>query len=336
MIDVLLLCVQDNANTGWKIFKCLQSLGLKVMGFKGEFHPFAYPEQLPIHPYLRMASEMDGAAFHFNIPDFEGYFQESRVIHYMHSYFIGVKRPLDKKRVVVQHGGAFYRVNPEMHNTLFNPIADATIIQMPDLWNLGAEKKHLIYFPVQTDTLMPNYRRANPDKIVIGHFPSRSTWKGSDVIGSVLDRLKAEPKYADAFEYVGFRTDQDIKDNWSIWYNQIQKYRDCDIIIDNLSSIAQDREYGEWGNTAFEASALGKIVVTASIHHDLYEQEYGECALQIANDEKAFEKTIRNLLSMGPAELVDLKQKARTWVVEKHSIEATANRLWERIYKYFF
>ena len=52
MPEVLMLARDDWANTGWRFFKCIQSLGIDILALKGNFHRMAYPEQIPIHPVL--------------------------------------------------------------------------------------------------------------------------------------------------------------------------------------------------------------------------------------------------------------------------------------------
>jgi len=94
--------------------------------------------------------------------------------------------------------------------------------------------------------------------------------------------------------------------------------------------------FGEWGNTAIEAASLGKIVVTNSKSTDIYRREYGGCALNIVNNKSQLEKTLVRLLQMSDKELKKEKMRTRAWVVENHSMEANAKRLWEKVYSKFF
>jgi ribonuclease HI len=77
---------------------------------------------------------------------------------------------------------------------------------------------------------------------------------------------------------------------------------------------------------------MGKIVVTNSLAKDLYAKEFGSCALQIANDSKALEQTLKMILSLSEKEIQDKKHESREWVEQKHSIPATAKRLWDKVY----
>jgi hypothetical protein len=91
--------------------------------------------------------------------------------------------------------------------------------------------------------------------------------------------------------------------------------------------------FGEWGNTALEAAALGKIVVTNSLNTDLYRAEYGDCALQIANTPEALKETLQRLISLSDGELTQLKLQSREWVENKHSMMPTGERMWDKVYR---
>jgi hypothetical protein len=106
-----------------------------------------------------------------------------------------------------------------------------------------------------------------------------------------------------------------------------------DVLIETIRLEIQGRPFGEWGNTALEASALGKIVITNSLNTDLYEQEYGDLALWIANDADQLEKQLRKALTMSDDDLLNERVKMRQWAETNHSIGATGLRLWEKIYK---
>jgi len=337
MIDVLMLTGHDWANTGWRFSQCLQSLGLEVLFFKGMMHPFCYPEQGIVHPALYEMVKEHGAHTHlaFEVPKLKFYADNAKVIHYRDSSFIDTTADLSKKRVVVQHGGRTYRVGHETINEIFNPIVDATLIQMPDLLGLGAKNEQLVYYPVQTERLLPHYKRQY-DRLTIGHFPTGQIEKGSSLIVSVLEELNAG-KFKDRFYFMGTTDFTKARGKMLLWQDHLQRTAACDIIIETCSMTAQGRPYGEWGNTAIEAAALGKIVVTNSLSTELYKTEYGpDCALHIANNGEEMKDVLSRLLSMTDRELLAEKEKSRAWVEKYHSMEATAARLWDKIYKYFF
>ena len=331
MPDVLILGHADWANTAWRFFKCLQHLKIDVMALKGEYHRMAYPEQIPIHPTLMKIEQKD---FCFKEPRLVQYSKDAKVIHYFASKFIFCGVDPREKKVVMQHGGTLYRNNFQKLNEYYNPFVDATIIQCPDLLGLGANNEHWIYYPVDTEYIQPDFTTGK--KLVIGHFPSNPEVKGTKNILRVIKRLE-ESDLSDRFEYVGNRKadwgSDFIQEDLVLWTDNLKRLAKCDIVIETCNDNIYGRKYGEWGNTAIEAAALGKIVVTNSLAQGLYEDEYGICALNIANHPDALEKTLRRLLSLSNKEIRQKKQETRCWVEAKHSIPATAKRLWEKVYR---
>jgi glycosyltransferase involved in cell wall biosynthesis len=327
MIDVLMLTYMDHANTGWRTMKCLQSLGLEVVFLKGHYHPFMYPEQGCVHPSLLEAFNGQKMFPPPRVPELKRIADNAKILHFIASAFVDTGTNLKQKKVVMQHGGATYRVNHETINNNLNPYISASAVQMPDLMGLGAKNEHLIFFSVDTDYLKPEYQR-HSDSIIIGHFPSASAYKGTSDFLEVISSFKEG-----SFEYMG--CDGETMQLY-IWLDVLKAMRQCDVILDVLAPKAQGRTYGEWGNIAFEAAALGKIVITNSSNIEMYKREYG-CvpAMRIANSKGEVERHLREIISMTPEQMLNERKAAREWVEENHSIKATANRYWEKIYKYF-
>jgi len=245
----------------------------------------------------------------------------SKVLHFIASTVLGGVK-LNGQKKVVQHGGSVYRQNANDMNKEFSDV-DATIIQCPDLLGLGAKNESLIYYPVDTDMIKPTGNGGK--KLRIGHFPSNPEVKGSDMIERLMRAMKIEYEFKYDFEYVGSRETVPWRDN-------LKRMGECDIIIECLNPQQGKAVYGEWGNTALEAAALGKIVITNSLKEDIYKQEYGHCELLIANSLNAMKNHLGLLLD-GGININHKKEATRQWVVEKHSMKATAERLWNKVYK---
>jgi glycosyltransferase involved in cell wall biosynthesis len=336
MIDVLMLTHYDNANTGYRFSKCLELLGLKVLFYKGRTHSYNYPKQGKVHRAIAKTKKIRDSASTFYIPALQPIVKEAKVIHFIASSFINTGLHLTNKKVVVQHGGSLYRQYYKRLNRIFNPIADATIIQMPDLLNLGAKNETYISFPVDTDYLKPNFKRKS-NKILIGHFPSGIEVKGTRLILDAIQRLKNFPELKNRFEYVGIK-DLNVKPKSGgiSWDSNLKRVSNCDVIIDACNLKQRGKVYGEWGNSAFEAAALGTIPITHSLKVGLYEKIYGKCPLHIANRKKDVVNRLREIILMSDKELLAEKKKLRKWIVRKHSFKATAKRLWDEIYCNFF
>ena len=329
-MKVLMLAWADWANTGWRFSKCLEMLGLDVTYYKGRRHHFSYPEQGQLHPSL-YHRKMYGKVQTVYAPALQREVEKADVIHFIASTFVDSGVWLHGKRVIVQHGGSLYRQNFIELNNFFNPIVDKTIIQCPDLLKLGAKNEKLIYYPVDTKKLTPDFgRRSN--KLLVGHFPSNTTVKGTQAIRDTIQRLQGISELRDRFEYVGCNSDTA---ETLPWEKHLHRIRNCDIIIETCNAWQGTKVFGEWGNSALESAALGKIVVTNSLAKRTYEEEYGANALRIANNPKQLFHTLRTLLKMSDSQIERTKRETREWVVNNHSMAATANRLWKQVYSEF-
>jgi hypothetical protein len=323
-IDVLFLCWDDNSNTMYRFWQCARHLGLNSVMFKGKPHPFGYPMQAPIHPSLA-STPICMAPTTVMAPGLESLINSAHVIHLGASTYPMAAVNWSKLNVVVQHGGSVYRQNPGDCNDLFNSFCQHTVIQCPDLLGLGARNESWIYYPVDTVKLKPDFSRKG-DKLVVGHFPSNSTVKGTDAINKTCVKL-------DGAGLIEYRWNTDILP----WPSHLQhRVAQCDIIIEGCNAKQGDKTYGEWGNAALEAAALGCIVVTHCVHKEQYSKEFGDLGVLVANNEQELERVIRDLLALDPEQIVKLKRNAREWVERNHSIPATAARLWDKVYRGYF
>lgn len=344
-IDVLGLIKWDWANSGYRYSKALEMLDLNVASFKGTpLDYFNYPVQLPTLPILS-EEQVRQPGPHPTSPiindakyneDLQKLINNSKVIYLFGTQWIeNIKIP-SSKRIVVQHGGITYRVAPEKCNAIYNPVVSATIAQCPDLLNLGAINEHLIYYPVETDLLTPKFDFKHSEKLVIGHFPSSPINKGTERIISVINKLK-KSSLGDKFIYNGIPLSSDNKRHFVDWPQNIKRLSSSDIVIETCKPELGGKPFGEWGNTAIEASSLGTIVVTNSLTPHIYAKEYGKCALHINDGTAAgLERTLVELITSSREDIMSKKIEARSWVVRNHSLEATALRLWERVFKNFF
>jgi hypothetical protein len=328
-MEVLMLTYNDWANTSWRFSKCLQLLGIDVKLYKGRKHAFGYPEQAEIHPLIAEKELKNRYPVMVDVPELKSLSKKAKIIHFTASTLVNTGINLKKKFVVVQHGGSTYRLKPKQTNAVFNPFVDHTIIQCPDLLNLGAKKEILIYYPVDTEFIQPHFDRQDKEKLLIGHFPSRPQAKGTKSIVEVLNKLKSDSSVKDKFEYIG--STKNVK-----WKHQLKRVAKCDILIETLNLKFEGKTFGEWGNQAIEAASLGKIVITNSLTPDIYKREYGQCELNIVNNKDNLESKLRDLFSMSDDKILEKKKKTRAWVVKNHSMKANALRLWEKVYCNFF
>ena len=322
-LDVLMLTNNDWSNSGARYSQCLRMLGLNVKFLKGRKHLCNYPEQGEVHEAITRGCDRELATAVY-APELKPLAEEAKVLHFIASTFVDTGVDLSKKNVVVQHNGTVYRLHHESHNRFFNQYIDATIIQMPELLGLGAKNEVWISFPVDTEGLASCTVLCG--KLRIGHFPSNPEVKGTETVLKVIKELETDGAARDRFEYVGVRNGLPGRFPWEV---NLDRIRGCDILIEACNLTQKGRRYGEWGNTAVEAAALGKVVVTNSLSIKRYESEYGKCPFLIANSESELKDTLRELITASRVWL-------GAWVVKCHSMEATAEKLKERVYSKFF
>lgn len=316
MPDVLMLSMNDWANVGYRWCEALRACGVDAEIYKVNKHPFGYSKEAPLISSLpREQLQQKG--------------RECRVLAFPSGYFIDVGCDVSDKPLVVHHVGSEYRQNPDAFNAFWNSRVKATVLVTPDLCGLGAFNEHYVAQPIDVSQITPKFERARPDKLVIGHFPSSLANKGTAQIVSVIDRLMRNGPFADRCEYVGIRPETH---KTLPWPEHLERVAGCDIIIETLCPMQGTKKLGEWGCTALEGAAMGKIVVTNCLGQELYEREYGDIGLAIANTEDELVLALYILSSTPDDALATQRRAARKWVEDKHSYKATGQRLLDCVY----
>jgi glycosyltransferase involved in cell wall biosynthesis len=325
-IDVLFLAKNDWANTGFKFWRmAVEHLGLNAVMFKGEKLLWNPPREAPIHPSLT-SMPIKNSPTVVMAPGLESLIESAHVVHVFASTYPMCAVDWRKTNLIVQHGGTVYRQDPDECNKVFNPIARRAIVQTPDLYGLGAENETLIYFACDTDYIKPDFSEKKPGRIVAGHFPSNPDVKGTDGILKVFKEIKSS--YPEYFDWCAVT--EKIP-----WKEQLKLYKKCDVIVEACAPDQGSKSYGEFGNTALEAAASGCAVITHHTHPDLYKENYGDLGVLVANTTGEIKTWLEGMIGQ-PSHMGNLKRMARQWVEEKHSIPATADRLWNTVYKDFF
>jgi len=329
--DVLFLTYYDWSNYTYKTSESLRKLGLSVLGFKGSPHQFNYPFQLPIYYGLVNAPPYCMFPIITTCHSLKKYIDRAKVIWFSAETFINTGANLHGHGVVVDYGACTYRMEPERCNAIFNPIVDDTVILFPALLGHGGKNEHLIYYPVDTGMFIPRYKLKGDRPLRIGHFPSTTENKGSDVIQQAINNVNND--YSGKFEYFGPKH-PDIKVVSEVdWMFNLERMASCDIIIETVKPVLKERPFGEWGNQALEAASLGKIVITNSIHNDIYMKEYGDHELILANNQEQLENQLVNIFQMTDTDILNKQHAVREWVVKKHGMIPTAQRIYDEVLK---
>lgn len=310
MRNILINAVDDWANVGYELYMALKTQNENVNYVVCTKHPFNYPDQ---EPFL-VSEKKDIVEQHSWATD----------IIFMHSIALTFSEvDYSNKNIYPFHGGTIYRTYSNEINKIFNPIAKKTIIQTRDLWDLGAERKEWLLPCVDTHKLLPT--KINNEKLIIGHHPS-SPIKGTvEYIIPVINKLKNEGYNFD------FKCGNGYLMNRIDWNKNIEEMSKCDIYIEAV--YPPQYRIKEWGVTALEAAALGKVVVTNFASTEIYKKEYGtDCPFIVCNTCEELISNLRYLLNASPSEIRLRKRMHRDWVVKYHSRDAVGKRMMEKIF----
>ena len=323
---ILAVTYWDWANTLYRYCKCLEYLNLDFCCIKGQpSSNFLYPFEVSVYIPLTRVQPSYMHPIVINAPHLNSFFNQFDIIWFSAETFINTGIDLSCKKVIVDYRGQTYLKNMEACQSVFNQFSDVSIISWLPLYGYGLNNEQLVLWAVDTDFIKPSYKNGN-GKLVIGHFPSTVENKGSNTILDVINELKKE--YGNKFEYVG----SDKKE--MIWINNLKRMSSCDVIIETLKPELHNKPLGDWSNTTLEASALGKIIISNFRNEELYKREYGNHEVCIANDAEQLTSVLVNLIENYTLDMIIDKQIAtRKWVEEKHSIPATANRLYDKVIK---
>lgn len=296
-MKVLLVMYGDHANLGCTLSEMLNKVGVNAVALRLLKRRVSRPRTAK----LVSKEEMQKQA------------KMAEIIVFMHSKIPINIAKLKNKRYFVFHGGSEYRKSSRNKNKLFNPIVKKSLIQTRELYNRGAKNQVWLLPPVDLDTIKPVYERFS-DKLIIGHYPSKVKTKRSRIFNEVINKLKKDKNLANKFEY---------RFNAKLipWTEHLKRVSKCDIYLEQIGYI------GEWSISALEAAALGCVVVTNFKSVGLYKKEFGECAIQVANNKNQLERVLRRLILTNDKEIQRLKYESRKWVEQFHSYDYVGNRL---------
>jgi hypothetical protein len=284
----------DYSNFSYNLSQSLKSVGIDSIALKLIDHKFDYKEQAYVVNHTNMFQQIEDAD----------------VVVVGHSEPSLLNLIPEGKRVWVIHTGTRYRQNPELSNSIFNPIVERTFIDSPEFYTLGA--KNVTYVAAGVDTDKIKFTESNSTSLTFAHYPSKASTKGTAKIKEMMNDFTCV-----------FNCDERILTH----EKNLARMGTCDVYIELFSPTQKEKAYGSFGVTAFEAAAMGKIVVTNSLYHDVYNQAYGTSELEIANCERGFRYTINDLMQKSKGEIMIKQMMTREWIVNKHSMTATGNYL---------
>jgi hypothetical protein len=297
-LRILNLSYDDWANFAYDNCQALRSVGLDAHSLKKVSHTFNYNEQSRVASHQEIVEEI----------------KKADIVQLMHSdsTFLKVCVSLNK-RITVYHTGTGYRMNPEQCNNIFNDYVERSFTDQCEFIGCGMKNETYIATAINTDKIHPvEWQTEHP--FTIAHYPSNADVKGSTDISRMIGDVKRPLKYLLSLQRLSHE-------------EQLLRMSQCDIYIELFKPVLYGKPYGCFGVTAFEAAALGKIVITNNIHEEVYRSAYGDCGLCIANTEEQFVETLKEILSLDIEKIKTLQERTRQWIVDKHSYQKTGEYL---------
>jgi hypothetical protein len=303
-MKILNISQQDFANFQWDNCGALRSVGLDCDSIVAQKHGF-YSEQSEV------AKDLWDIADRIKNYDVIQFFHDNTTLYNL------LKRHFGNKKIIAYHTSSYYRkksteVNYDMQN------AHVHVAAMPEFMAMCPKAIYMVG-AVDTDKIKPGDWKPE-QKPVFAHYPSNSTVKGTAKINEMMSKISA--KYICDMNIVPYA-------------KQLERMSQCDVYIEMFTEKdGNGSPYGDFGITALEAAAMGKVVITNSKqnHENLYVKTYGLSFFYAANSEHKFVNFVRSLNSN--KELLEgAMQKARELVVKNHSYKATGEYFLKHILK---
>jgi len=286
---ILFATYNDYSNLCFNFAESLKSIGVQAQALTLTPHAFGYEKQAKQVNHIGMVEAMERA--------------DLVIIGHSSIHILSFLPP--GKNYWVLHTGTPYRQNPEKNNEAFKHAA-LTLTDSPEFTLL--HPMTYIAAAINTDEL--NYSTHQNSELTFAHYPSNHMNKGTDKIIKMMAEHPVRFKYS--FDK------QTHAEN-------LKRISECDIYIELFATTQNGKTYGSFGVTAFEAAALGRIVITNSLFNEVYKSAYGSSELFICNDEPTFHNAITFLSQASDIE--NGKKRSRLWIEQKHSYTATGNYL---------
>ena len=285
---VLNISRNDYANMSHENANALRSIGVECDDYCTNKHPFGYANESTL-------ITLEGIKQIYNNYD---------VIQIFHTDTALLNIVQDHPNKVVYHSGTRYRQHPQYFDEVFKM---CTVITDQCEFVNGLNMDYL----APHTTLRP-VRKKETGKLIIGHYPSNPDVKGTEAIKRLL-----EP----------FQSDYDIRiDSTKLTHaRNLKRVSECHIYVELFAPTQQGNPYGCFGVSAFEATAMGGLVVTNNINRQAYEGVYGGQCFLTPNTEEHFTNTIASLKSREYYE--NVKEWMHDEFHKRHSITATGTRI---------
>lgn len=249
---VLNISHQDFANFSYSNSMALKSVGVDCVSVTLDKHPFDYPEHssvVSLEDMVELAKQVDVVQFfHDNI-----------------SLFNMITPYCKGKKLIAYHTTSLYRRDYQRLNQLMNPFIHRAVNCMPEFMGKGAKNEVYMVGAVDSEYLK-TFKKEPKRPYIIGHYPSNPEVKGTK---KIIELMKEVPGEGELYEF-RYSTEQ------VSYQDQLKRIGECDIYIEMFTEKdGLGSEYGNFGITALESSAMGKVVFTQHNNSNVYQKNYG-------------------------------------------------------------
>jgi hypothetical protein len=303
-MKVVNACVRDWANFSHENANALRSIGVDCVDVKEHPHQFAYKTESRILSTNNILKQI----------------KEADIVQIMHSdiKMLNLCKSFPNKKIIVYHTGTSYRQNKEKYNALFNPFVDVTITDQCEFMFSPGSNFHYLATAINIDEILPGEINTKAP-FNIAHYPSSSEVKGSDRVVDLMTKLYSRNAKKFNFKYTNKMVTH---------LEQLKRMNECDIYIEMFAPLQNGYPYGCYGVTAFEAAAMGKVVVTQNIYPNVYKKAYGlEHPFIIVGCDRDFNENMEELINKSPEEINAIRENTLTWLHENHSYIPTGNKI---------
>lgn len=295
-MKILNISTNDYANMSHENANALRAFGIQCDDVAINAHPFKYHTQSK-----RVTSEQ--------IKQMQSNYDVIQLFHTDAQLYQLVR---NNKNVIIYHTGTRYRQEKQRFDKIFQhrPI-------------FTDQCEFLLHDPsfeyIAPHTNLKPVKKTNHKKLFLGHYPSNHIVKGT---AAIKDMTSA---FSDKFII-------DIDTNLESHQTNIHRMSKCDVYIELFRPTQNNQPYGCFGVTAFEATALGALVITNNINPSAYTDAYGEHPFLIANDEQTFINFLLSLSNCPDFEFI--RESMHSGFFDKHSIVPTGKRIASLIEKH--
>lgn len=308
-MKVLTLSYDDYANLAFDHTRALQSVGVDAQSMKLKAHAFNYEKQAvlaSIEQMLEACADADVIMIYHSAP----------IIRDIVKNFVSKNK--EPRAIIAFHSGSLYRQDPLGVCAAFDELGCAAHLTDQCEFLLTPIYRELTYVAAAIDVPAVRAQGTFPkigDRYRVAHYPSKADIKGTAELRQMMAPYDKQVDFICSEERVAHRA-------------QLQRMSDCDVYLELFQLQLEGKPYGCHGVTAFEAAALGRVVMTQNIHSDAYEQAYGcKAPFFFCNTVEQFNTHMKWISKATPADIQRIQEATYQWVLTYHGMEATGKRL---------